>query len=199
MSFSIVPIVEGKGELESVRVLIYRLLQQQEIFHVKIDKAIKVHRYKVVKEGELERYIKIAISRENCQAILVILDAGDDCPWELAPKLLKRAQSAAPDIYVGVVLPKPEFEIWFAAGIESLRGMRGIINTATQPSNPVEEAFSDAKGWLSENMQRPYKEVDDQPAFADKFDMEHAQKKCRSFQKLCKELNAIIERVKRDS
>lgn len=103
---SIVPIVEGHSEVKSVPVLMRRFLNQHGIYDVVIEKPIRVKRQQVIKEGQLERAIARALLRPNCGAIVIILDADDDCPKELAPSLLKRARKASPSTLVSVVLPQ---------------------------------------------------------------------------------------------
>jgi hypothetical protein len=110
-SFVIVPIVEGHSEMESVPVLLRRLLAARSQYECQIAKPIRVGRYKVVRPGELERAVELARRRsEGCNAILLLLDADDNCPKELAPNLLERAKSASADIHSAVVLAKSEFE-----------------------------------------------------------------------------------------
>jgi len=157
-----------------------------------IAKPIRVKRQQVIKEGQLERAVGQALLRPNCRAIVIILDADDDCPKELAPSLLERARKAAPSILVSVVLPKSELESWFIGSISSLRGVRGIAETASL--SPDAEAKRDAKGWLTNMMggRRVYVEVDDQPAFAATFEFELAYKHCRSFRKFQKDFKAIM-------
>ncbi len=118
-------IVEGHGDTRAVSVLVRRLQQQRapRLF-VNIPRPYRAGRYKLVKEGELERVVElVARQLETPRAILILIDAEDDCPKELAPELLRRAQNARPDIPVGLVLAKHEFEAWFLAAIESLSGV----------------------------------------------------------------------------
>jgi len=193
MTDSIVPIVEGQAEVESVRVLMRRLLGEWGKYQLEIGKPVRVKRYQVIKQGELERRVLMAMQRPNCQAIIVILDADDDCPKEFAPELLRRAEQAAYDTLVSVVLPKSELESWFVGSIESLHGIRGISAEACSPSDP--ENIRDAKGYLTQAMEgsRHYLEVDDQPAFADKFDMTQALNNCRSFKKFYYDFRNIVD------
>jgi hypothetical protein len=109
----IVPIVEGQGEVEAVPILLRRVLHSQTAYSVDVRRPIRVKRNQVVKPGELERAIELAALQPNCRAILILLDADDDCPAVLGPELLLRAQAARPDVPCSVVLAKSEFEAWF--------------------------------------------------------------------------------------
>jgi hypothetical protein len=79
--------------------------------------------------------------------VLILLDAEDDCPATLAPKLNARARRSARGIPVGVVLAKFEYESWFLAAAESIRGMRGLALDLSAPPEP--ETIRGAKEWLT--------------------------------------------------
>jgi hypothetical protein len=122
--------------------------------------------------------------------VLVLLDADDDCPRDLAETLLQRAKSET-RLPVSVVLPQMEFEAWFLACKEKLRGVRGIREDATSPEHP--EGIRGAKGQLSRNMVpgRRYIEVDDQVALVEKMDIQLCKEQCRSFRKLVREIEYL--------
>lgn len=192
MDHSIVSIVEGKGQVESVPILLRRLCDQMEACDVTVARPFRVKRNRVVKEGELERAVRQAIrGRENVASIVVLLDADDDCPAKLGPALLARCRQAT-QLPVAVVIANKEVEGWFLGAKESLRGVRGIRDDATAPPNP--ESIRGAKERLSQNMRegRRYLEVDDQPALAQRMDMGKASERCPSFRKLLKDVREII-------
>jgi Domain of unknown function (DUF4276) len=78
--------------------------------------------------------------------VFVLIDSDDDCPAQLAPRLLARATPAGIGLPVSVILPKREFEGWFLAAAESIRGKRGLPPDLTPPQNP--EEIRGAKEWL---------------------------------------------------
>jgi len=192
--FVIVPIVEGQSEVASVPVLLHRLLEEHQRWDVKIARPVRVHRTSVVKKREIERAVVLARrNREECKAVLVLLDADDDCPAELGPELLKRIVEAHGDLSAAaVVLAKREFEGWFLGSLESLRGVRGILDNASSPPNP--EEISGAKERLSQFMadKRTYVGTTDQPALAAKFDLNLARKRCPSFDKFMRDFEKLI-------
>lgn len=190
---SLVPIVEGKSEVESVGVLLRRILTADRCSWISIAKPIRVKRNQVVRQGELERALQLAVStREGCAGIVVLLDADDDDPELLEPSLEKRARDVT-HLPVEIVLAKKELEAWFLGAKESLRGFRGISKTAAPPDCP--EEIRGAKERLSQNMeaQRTYLEVDDQPAFAKKFDIQQAQARCPSLNRFIFKVGRVIE------
>ena len=69
----------------------------------------------------MERAVAFAAGRAGSHGgILVLLDADDDCPAELASRLLRRARQSRPDRPIRVVLAKAEYESWFLAAAASL-------------------------------------------------------------------------------
>jgi hypothetical protein len=79
-----------------------------------------------------------------------------------------------------------EYEAWFLASIESLRGHRGI--RADAESHPQPEEPRGAKGQLEQRMAegKSYHETADQPALTALFDMQPTYARCRSFRHLVK-------------
>ncbi len=189
---TILPIVEGHAELDSIPILLRRRLQQTGAFHVQVSRPFRVKRNRVVRQGELERAIEQGIrDRENVTGILVILDADDDCPAELGPQLRDRARQTT-QLPIMVILATREMEAWFLGAKESLRGVCGIMPDATAPGDP--ESIRGAKERLSRNMQagRRYLDVDDQAPLAQQMDFEAARRQCRSFDKFLQDADQLV-------
>jgi hypothetical protein len=192
--FTIVPIVEGHGEVYALPILIRRVANYYwPDFHVNVHKPIRRSRDRVVQRGELERDIELA-AEILCVpgAILVLLDTDGECPATLGPQLLERARMARPDRLIGVSLAHCEYEAWFLASAMSLRGKRGLGDDIVPPLDP--ESVRGAKEWLIARMSgsRTYSETVDQPALTALFDIEQARK-CASFDKLCRVIEGFIE------
>ena len=70
--------------------------------------------------------------------------------------------------------------------------MRSIRADAKNPEHP--EAIRGAKERLSRNMEkgRPYIEVDDQPAFAERLDLAMALERCPSLERLVQGLRILL-------
>jgi hypothetical protein len=161
--------------------------------YVDIPNPIRVRRHRIVKPEELERAVELAARRAGpAGRILILLDADQDCPAELAPELLRRATDARSDRRIGVVLAKAEFESWFIAAADSLAGRQGIQDTAKAPANP--ESINDAKAWLSGHMPsgRSYRSTRDQPGLTKIFDLE-AARAAPSFDKFWREGVRLLE------
>jgi len=187
-------IVEGHGDVQAVPVLLRRLQQAWDpALDLNIPRPERVGRYKLVKSGELEgRVESVARRLPTPRAILILIDAEDDCPKQLAPELLARAKEVRPDIPMAVVLAKREFEAWFLAAIESLAGRRGLSEELPAVADP--EAVRGAKEFLTCNMPggRAYAETLDQPALAAVFDLELARTRSDSFDKCRREVERLF-------
>ncbi len=185
------PIVEGQSEERAIGVLLRRILNELDVYDIEIARPFRVKRNRVVRPGELERAITQAIvSRSGTTAVLVLLDADDDCPATLAQDLLKRSADTT-ILPVKVVLPKVETETWILAAIESVRGQRGIRDDAQSPPDP--ESVRNAKGALSACMAgtRGYVATDDQPALLSALDLSLAAQRCPSFAKLRRDVASL--------
>ncbi|HUE03350.1 MAG TPA: DUF4276 family protein [Bryobacteraceae bacterium] len=171
-------IVEGQGDFNAAPVLLKRLVKfvNQDVYADV--RPFRVGRNKLALPGELERAVELAGRG------LILIDSDDDCPKELAPRLLARATGTSSGRWtVGVVLAKSEFESWFIAAAESIAGHAGLWPDLRAPSDP--ESIRDAKRWLQEAMPpgRRYSPTVDQPSLAGKFDLS-AARRAPSFDKL---------------
>lgn len=194
MAVNLACIVEGHGEIEAVPVTIRRIAQLIDPgLVVNIHQPFRVPRTKLVKQGELERTVELAGRRAGRDgAVVIVLDSDDECPATLGPELLIRVKRTRSDLPVSVVLAKREFEAWFLAAAESLRGRRGLASNLESPSEP--ESIRGAKEWLTARMPtgRRYVETLDQPALAAVFDLERARR-ARSFDKFFRDVLNLLE------
>lgn len=186
-------IVEGHGECEAVPILVRRIAQTLDpALALLVHPVIRVPASRLVKQGEIERAIELA-ARKNAGrgGILVLLDCDDGCPALDGPALLNRAAKTRPNLPVSVVLAKREFEAWFLAAAESLRGKRGLPDDLTGPPDP--EAIRGAKEWLQDRMPhgKGYAESADQPALTAVFDLT-AARRADSFDKCHREVTRLL-------
>lgn len=189
-------VVEGYGELPAVPILIRRIAARvSPSMSVEVPRPIRTSRDKLVRsEVELQRVVAFAAQQiQRNGAILVVVDADDDAPCQIGPQLLHRAREAAVGLPISVVLAKREFEGWFIAAAESLRGKRGLPDHIVPPDNP--EAIRDAKGWLEAHLPRgrAYSPTTDQPALAAMFDLDLARERAPSFDKFYRDVRRLLE------
>ena len=185
------PIVEGQGDVSAVPVLLRRLCDEAQAWGLEVAKPHRRPRTQLVRKESLQTAVRVAALREDCAGILVLFDADDDCPAELAPTLLEWAREAAGGKSCVIVMANREYEAWFLASIEALRGKAGVLPGATSHADP--EVPRDAKGELERRM-RPgasYSPTVDQPAMTARIDLESAYRRCRSFRKLVSAFGAL--------
>ena len=188
------PIVEGHGEESAVPVLLRRLCHDEaRAWGVKIEKPHRRPRSQLVKQDTFRKAVRVAGLAPDTIGILVLFDADDDCPAELVLELDRWARDAAGGIPCPIVIANREYEAWFLAGIESLRGRRGIREDAA--SFPEPEGPRDAKGRLKRSMDRgaSYSPTVDQAPLTKKLDLASAYRGCRSFRKLVSAVGTLLQ------
>lgn len=149
--------------------------------------------------SNLGRWVRREASNSNVAAVLVIFDTDSTetggqavCPKTLGPELRRDMQSIAGDTPVFVVLASREFEAWLLAGVEGLRGFRGIDRQARAPAS-VEE-IRDSKGRLR-TPAGGYSPTVDQAKFCARFDMGWAHRRSRSFRKLWNDMDTLLRQL----
>jgi len=198
----IAAIVEGYGECEAVPILIRRIAQIIDPgFVPKVLPPLRVPASRLMKEGEMERSVELAARKLRGRGgIIVVLDCDweNGCPAMDGPALLKRAMHLRRDLPIAVILAKREFEAWFLASAESLRGKHDLPNDLESPAEP--EGIRGAKEWLSDKMPqgRSYAETTDQPAFTAIFDMNMARR-ADSFDKCYRAIKTMLKELHRSA
>ena len=178
----IVPIVEGRGDVKAVPILLRRVLHERMgKYHVVIKKP-KLAKGRPGLSTRFEEFLGHAKKTRGCAGILVLLDSDKDCPRELAAELALRARDSGVGIPIAVVCAKPEYENWFLASYEDFTGDA--------------EEFGGAKTWLTTHRIQPgmaYKETFDQPRFSATMDIEAVFLASRSFRRLCSALKELVD------
>ena len=111
------PIVEGQGDEAAVPLLLRRLRDEAQAWELEFGRPHRKRRTQLVKRDSLQSAVRVAALRADCAGILVLFDADDDCPAELAPTLEQWAREAAGAIPCAVVMANREYEAWFLASI----------------------------------------------------------------------------------
>jgi len=126
---NIQPIVEGHGDARAVPELLRRLRNEAQVFQLDVNPPIRKPRADLAEETRLRKAVRLARKQDDCAAILILFDSDDDCPKVLAPVLQAWAEAEARPLPCMVVLAHREYEAWFLAATESLRGIRGSVPT----------------------------------------------------------------------
>ncbi len=195
----IAAIVEGHGEVEAVPVLIRRIAAEIDpSLAPDIGPVIRVPANRLRKPGELERTVEFIARRlggEGGVLILIDCDWKNGCPRWDSPDLLHRARSARSDLPISLVLAYKEYEAWFIAASDSLKGKHRLSEDLEIVEDP--EGIRGAKEWLSSRMphNRPYAETIDQPALSELFDLK-AARRARSFDKCYREIVKLLTNLR---
>ena len=192
-------IVEGDGEEQALPILVSRIVRAAyPEFYVRPFIASNFRgRDKFQDRALVQRTVDLAARRIGTGgAVLMLLDADDDCPVELGQRLLEWAQEARSDVLTAVVVANREYEAWFLAAADSLRGHRGLTANLRPPSDP--ESVRGAKEWLVHNMPRgaPYGPTRHQASFSAQMDLDLARQNSRSFRKLDKEVRRLVDAIR---
>ncbi|MBI3973247.1 MAG: DUF4276 family protein [Chloroflexi bacterium] len=188
-------IVEGPGDKAAIPTLIQRIAQR---FDPALTVAIRKEdilvrpKSKLVKQSELQSAVELVARRLAGQGgVLIVLDSDEDCPAEWGPRLLTWAQEQRGNLPIAVVLAKTEFESWFIAAAQSLRG-QNRLSAELVPLRSLED-IRGAKEWLNRNMPRdqPYSETTDQQALTRLFDLDQARS-ASSFDKCYREIVKLL-------
>lgn len=119
-------VVEGRGEVRAIPLLVHRICNESfGLFALETTPPVRITKSQLVREGGLERAIRLVQMRTS-GPVLVVLDADEDCPATLGPDLKARSFAVISPQHVSVVIPKYEFETWFLAAAQSLSGRRGL-------------------------------------------------------------------------
>lgn len=193
---TIQPIVEGHGEVRALPVLLRRILHEMEVWEVGVGPPIRYSRGQLVQEPFLKMVVEVAGRRKDCGAVLVLMDSDGECPAQLGLRLYQWA--AATSVPCEVVLAHREYEAWFLAAVESLRGHGGIREDAEpypDPENP-----RGAKAKIAERMRggRTYLAKANQAALSAKFSLSDAYRRSRSFRKFTTAVGSLVRAMGRD-
>ena len=188
------PIVEGDGEVKALRLLIYKIIESGGGgVYPKIIPPYRAHWGSLVnRPEELERCAEIALLKGGSDArLLVLLDADDECPAELGPRLRRQLTARFPNNLISVNIADREYETWFIASATAIANRIGRVSPPTIPDNI--EAIRGAKGWLTQNLlSRRYDPIDDQASFSTMIDVPLTRRRSPSFNRFCRELERLL-------
>ncbi|NCC21429.1 MAG: DUF4276 family protein [Alphaproteobacteria bacterium] len=187
-------IVEGHGEVRSIPVILRRIVEMSAPgLQVAVHKPFRLSRGKILnRDDELGRLLNLAAKAvRNDGGIIILFDADDECPRDLATRVRNKVLSLRPDKAVNVVVANRETEAWFIASASSLAGESGFPIDLETPGDP--EGIRDAKGWIeARGISGKYSSSVDQPRLAARFDMVMAERNSRSFAKFLKDVRSLL-------
>jgi hypothetical protein len=196
---NIVPIVEGLGDEKAVPVLLRRLLHIRERYALGIANAKKAKsRQKLV--DNFEQFLEYSRKESATAAVLVLLDADKDCPYEIAVQLAQRARALNLPFPVVIVCANCEYEVWFLASLETIAGQpingNVLFPDGLSYSGPVEQRRG-VKEWLKNNMLpgHTYKETQHQETMSSMIDFDLVRPRSRSFRRLEHAVDELLHAI----
>lgn len=194
----IVAIVEGPGDEKAVPGLVRNILWACNCYDLPVSRAITT-RGKPSLLKKFEHHLRYAVV-EGCKAILVLLDADEECPREKAADLARKATELNLNVPVAIVYAKREYETWFICSLAPDRGNRirewlELPADVTAPECP--ETIRDAKKWLKVHMHRhrSYRETVDQEPLTHRLELDLVQARSRSFCRLWHAVEELVQAV----
>jgi hypothetical protein len=191
----VVPIVEGDGEVASIRILLGRIWR--ELLggeYIDVLSPIRQPRDGLLKgDGVVLRHaVQLALGKlrnppipDDPSLILILLDSEGERPGCLAPGLLERASSVIPAHQeIACVLAHSMYETWFIAAADSLSKYLDL-SSGKVPEAPEGKY---GKSWIKERFKENYRETRHQPAMTQAMDLSACRYRSSSFDKLCREL-----------
>ena len=196
---NIIAIVEGRGDERALPALIRRILHERLLrYDIGTGKS-QVAKGKDNLVGKFEKFVEYAMD-DNPSAILVLVDADEDCPVELASSLARRAAALNAPVPIAIVCSKSEYETWFICSLsdsegDGIRRNLGLRPSVVCPENA--ESIRDAKGWLTDRMprNRRYSPRTDQDDLTHHIAIELVHEKSRSFRRLCGAVGELADAV----
>lgn len=186
-------VVEGEGEVSAVPVLLRRLVHDEAGCHyVQVGPPLRRRQHEFQRAEALQKAVKLAALQPDCAGVLVLFDGEDICPAQVGAQVLGWAREAAGTVPCEVVVAYREYETWFLAALESLRGRCRIAPDAHAPTDP--EARRNAKGELETHMPAgaSYSPTIHQARLTAALDLGQVHRRSRSFRKLTKAVGSLL-------
>jgi hypothetical protein len=169
--------------------------------YIQVVQPVRQPRGRLVKSEGLKNAMRFALSKlsalpasKDSALVLILIDADEDCPAELGPKLLKIARKVDSRADLACVLINVEYETWFVAAAESLSPQYLDLASDPPPLESPEEA-KHGKAWVERRFRgKKYLESQDQPAMTHAMDLALTRRRAPSFDKLCRELERRLPR-----
>lgn len=134
-------VVEGRGDLYALPVLLRRWLQRRGDWRDVIGKPVPCHgRDKALAPSGVEGYVATAASRPGCIGVVVVLDAETDPACRLGPNLRARAMGITSK-RVAVCLAENKYEAWLIASAETLSIEGLVYDPARDPESLLRAAL----------------------------------------------------------
>ena len=186
MSRSIVPIVEGHGEVYALPILMRKILAERlNRYDLRIARPINA-KGKDTLRSRIDGFVSLTL---NDDAALVLFDADEDCALELVRDICASCNGMNARIPIAVVCAVREYESWFLASFESVvdggAGFPGDPDAVPNPKDSLRRAMPDGR----------YRETVHQAALSARIDLDAASANSRSFRRLCHAVEELASAI----
>jgi hypothetical protein len=179
-------VVEGDGDQRAIPVVVRSYLHSVEVFDIEIGKPLNTRgRGKLLRAGELERFVHLAALETATTGVLVVCDADDDPACVLGPEITARCVASLPHVPVRACLAVREFENWLLASPETLA-------PGTEPVHDDYEAIASIPHISRWRAPRKYVKPLHQPALAAQIDRDRVAARCPSFARLLRCIDELV-------
>ncbi len=184
-------IVEGDGEAGipkrqegAIPLLLRRLVHGKFKRYTVTFKAYNAHGHgNLTDPKRFQYFIDRALMERDLEAIVVVLDAENDCPKRLALKLANWVRQRNPHVPVAIVVANRCYEAWLLAG-------------HCWDRQPEVKAPGTVKKEITQKIgQASYRETRDQPYLTAQMKIWKAYRRCRSFRRLINAVRQIIDAI----
>jgi hypothetical protein len=175
-------VVEGRAD-RTITGLVRRYLGERCYTGIGVGKPICAKdRGKLLKKGELEKFVHFAATEDGVAAVLVLFDSDKDPACEMGPTALSRVQDRI-DVPVKICIAIRNIENWIVASAETtLEGGAPLGNPEGAGS------ISAIKDFLKP---QAYNKPIQQPRLTERIDFELARTRCPSFNRFLNILDDI--------
>lgn len=176
-------IVEGHGEKDAIPLLLRRLVHGKFQRWMTQFKPYNAHgRGNLTDPKRFDQILSRSLMERDLEAIIVVLDAENDCPKDLAVKLADWVRQRNPQAPVAIVVANRCYEAWLLAG-------------HCWDKQPEAITPGMAKGLIGRKMGQPYKETINQTRLTAQMKIWKAYRHCRSFRRLVNAVRQLINAV----
>lgn len=177
-------VVEGRAD-RTISGLVRRYLAQRGHTGLLVGKPISAKdRGKLLKDGELERFVKLAAHEPGAIAVLVLFDADRDPACKLGPESLERVEGESP-VPVKICIAIRTIENWILASAE----------TTLKDAEPLPDPEGTGAVHAIKESMKPgaYNKPAHQPGLIEKIDFERARARCPSFDRFLRIIDELAE------
>jgi Domain of unknown function (DUF4276) len=175
-------VVEGRAD-RTITGLVRRYLAERCYTGIGVGRPICAKdKGKLLKKGELEKFVHFAATEEGAIAVLVLFDSDKDRACELGPAALARVKDRI-SVPVRICIAIRNIENWIVASAETTLGGGTPIGDPEGPGS-----ISAVKEFLKP---RAYNKPIYQPGLTERIDFDLARRRCPSFNRFLEILDEI--------